>query len=858
MFSSIKVRIVLSISVVLLLFLGGIYYGGEKLQREFILSYEKQAALEQERLLLSIIRDESDILQSYLKMWLTDENVAPLLEDEPNLEDWGDNIFTMGNQLAVKWHVTGILTYDLDNKLIYTNDTQLKKEKFSYDTKKILEMVTEANDNEKTVTGFLLASDGEPLIANIIPSKDSDGDIAHLHAVMMRFAAVLKRFQGSTGYDSELKAGSFTLKNIDPWPYQPDVHSNRYKNSKNELFLARSLDFSKLLEKDNSLFVTIYPNITTVQKEIDTVKTSMSQFVGAIFFAALLAVFAFVFFLLAPINKILAVIKEAEKGNYKQTVDYHSKSEIGILASSFNDLLKTIEANLAKILEKNRDIQSILSNLKQGILTTDSDLKIHPEYSPFLGSLVEQRDLGGRPLMDTLFPNDSINQDEKDRVETALSMSEDMLSYELNESHLLKSYQLKVRGKTKDIEVDFAPITQADDDDIIEKFLISLRDVTEITKLKKEMANQSQKMTLLNEILNCSLARFCEFTEKTNSSLLELSDATIHFERSTDKDSILRQIYLAYHTIKGNARLLKLSFLVNLVHEAESKVQKMRKDGESHYSQQEIEKDLSEIKGRLLLYQETFEDKIKPILSSSGNTNSQSQDLVNLAKNLDKGLRALQEEESSIAIKTISKAKQDLDKVFLTPVDKAIMEVTSNLPQMAEQLKMATPNLHIKGDDIEILSYESRLLRDVLMHLLSNSLCHGFASLLEQQENGIHLEFSKDNEHLLLNYFDNGAGIDIEKVYEKAKAQGYKEEADSDLEKANLIFETGLSTTEKVSSLSGRGAGMGAVREMLEDKGGSITLVLGKNLEKNRYAVSFKVAFKMTLTHDFNQHKKAS
>ena len=845
MFSSIKVRIVVSITIVLGLFLAGIYFGGEKLQSQLFSSYESQAVKEQEFLLGSLIKQESEAIQGYLKLWLDGENTAPLFEDEPNLDDWADSIFTMGNQLAVQWHVTAIITYDSDIKLIYNNDTELKKGKFSYDLAKLKYLAAESYDGEKSLTAFSSASDKEPLIVNVIPSKDEDGDIAHIHVVVMRFQAVLARFKQSTGYDSELRASTFSMRNIDDWPYSADKDGDHYVDKEGQVFLPRTLNLSKIFDGGNeSLFITTYPNVTNVQNETDATKKVVSLSVAAIFIIALVAVFALVFFLLSPINKILAVIAKAKEGDYSHQVNYKSRSEIGILAESFNHLLGTIETHLNKIIEKNRDIQSILSNLKQGILTTDNELKVHPEYSPFLGSLVEQRSLGGKDVMDVLFPGDSLTPDQRDQVKNSLELSEDLLSYEMNSGHLIKEYQLQVRGKTKDIEIDFVPISL--DEDNIDKILISLRDVTELNKLKKAVVAQTNQMNIINQILNVSVARFEPFLTKAGGMIIEMFSG-ISVLSQDRKEDVLEPLYIHLHTLKGNCRVLNLSYMVDAVHDAETAVQNMRAP-DVKVDKEMLKKHVSNVEESLILYQDIFENRIKAMLNENGASDPKlGQGLLDIGSALDSEWRDYYRLKNEVGLKIITPLKREIDLLCLQPLSDLLVDVVANLPKMAKDLGQSPPKLIMMGDDIKVLSYRAALLQDVIMHLLSNSLCHGFAEYLgdaSKESPNINMDFTVKGSGVQLNFYDNGKGLDIEAIASKALSLNLPaaKKANSREEKANLIFEVGLSTQEHVSTLAGRGAGLGAVKEMVELADGEILLGLDNLLPSGRYA------FKLQLT----------
>lgn len=82
--------------------------------------------------------------------------------------------------------------------------------------------------------------------------------------------------------------------------------------------------------------------------------------------------------------------------------------------------------------------------------------------------------------------------------------------------------------------------------------------------------------------------------------------------------------------------------------------------------------------------------------------------------------------------------------------------------------------------------------------------------------------------HIIIEITDDGRGIDIERVKQKAVANGMLTEAEaetiSDQQAAQLIFRAGLSTAEKVTNVSGRGVGMDVVKTNIEKIGGNVEL----------------------------------
>jgi len=123
-------------------------------------------------------------------------------------------------------------------------------------------------------------------------------------------------------------------------------------------------------------------------------------------------------------------------------------------------------------------------------------------------------------------------------------------------------------------------------------------------------------------------------------------------------------------------------------------------------------------------------------------------------------------------------------------------------------------------------------LRTPLLHLLRNALDHGIEPPQVRREAGkpdagqLEVDIYQDSaSHFCLLLRDDGGGIDPAKVRRKAEEIGLLKAGSGELEPQqllNLVFESGLSTSPRLTNLSGRGVGLSIVREELEQLGGSI------------------------------------
>ena len=141
----------------------------------------------------------------------------------------------------------------------------------------------------------------------------------------------------------------------------------------------------------------------------------------------------------------------------------------------------------------------------------------------------------------------------------------------------------------------------------------------------------------------------------------------------------------------------------------------------------------------------------------------------------------------------------------------------------------------VQGGEIEI---DKRILQEIktpLIHLVRNCIDHGMDDAEARKRLGKGAKGSlritvnqKDSGKVEIMVSDDGAGIDLDRVRESAVRLGLvvPEQAATlgREETLNLIFESGISTSPLITTVSGRGLGMAIVREKVEKLGGAISV----------------------------------
>ncbi len=166
-----------------------------------------------------------------------------------------------------------------------------------------------------------------------------------------------------------------------------------------------------------------------------------------------------------------------------------------------------------------------------------------------------------------------------------------------------------------------------------------------------------------------------------------------------------------------------------------------------------------------------------------------------------------------------------------------VSNVFNKFPRLVRDLAQKTNkelDLVIRGQDTELDRSVIEEINDPLIHLLRNSVDHGIESPAERAAAGknprgtVTLTARHEQGRIILTVEDDGKGINTDKLKASAVSKGLVTQSEaasmSDEKAIDLIFLSGLSTSSKVSDISGRGVGMDIVRTNIEKLNGAIVV----------------------------------
>jgi hypothetical protein len=227
------------------------------------------------------------------------------------------------------------------------------------------------------------------------------------------------------------------------------------------------------------------------------------------------------------------------------------------VASAINTVM--LQRTLDALEKRTQEIRTVFSHISQGICILDDHLLISGEYSQSLESILDVRELHNKALLPILFEASEIKADIQSRVEQSLlsAIGDDRLAFELNSVHLIRSLSHVKNKVVQFLELDWTPL--CNENDVVERVMVTIRDITVMKKMNEDAAKRDKVMGMTAEVATLAPDVFRKFILRTRE------DFNYCHSQIQKGEHILvdtaAEIKRLLHTIKGNSRTLRLSYL---------------------------------------------------------------------------------------------------------------------------------------------------------------------------------------------------------------------------------------------------------------------------------------------------------
>lgn len=472
-------------------------------------------------------------------------------------------------------------------------------------------------------------------------------------------------------------------------------------------------------------------------------------------------------------------------------------TETGQIAGMYNSVLDKLQEGTVE----KREYLNILENVSDGLFLLDRALKIGPYYSSSLETIFRRKELAGLNVMEVL----GVFLDEKART-AAAEFFDAAFTPDIPWRHVEKLNPLKevtayfddLAGGFAERRLEFAFRRLGGAP--VERLFVVVRDLTEraalVQEIEKTKNANREEMEMLQKILHVEPDALLAFLESARQDAEAINGKLRAPEHRADHSGAdyrerLDSMFRHSHSLKGDAELLALDFLADQAEQLEQKIMAIRN---------------------------------KPVLSG--------EDFLPLALSCSDLLSSL-ERLNAIVTKwlTLSAAVRPEAHGKTGPMEDSLKQMALRLAgRYGKQVELRITGL----EDRKLKPETRKALKDILIQLVRNSVYHGI-ELPEQRrkagkaENGvISIRATAEGSDLRIIYRDDGAGIDSEKIKERAVKAGLltREKADAmnERDQALLIFHSGFSTAETPDRVAGKGVGLSLVRDRVKALQGRLSL----------------------------------
>jgi two-component system chemotaxis sensor kinase CheA len=212
-------------------------------------------------------------------------------------------------------------------------------------------------------------------------------------------------------------------------------------------------------------------------------------------------------------------------------------------------------------------------------------------------------------------------------------------------------------------------------------------------------------------------------------------------------------------------------------------------------------------------------------------------ELVIIRSRLEKIAREVGGQELLETLAVLQQVSSDLQHEVMQTRMVPVGNIFNRFPRMVRDLARdlgKDVRLEMSGLDIELDRTVLDEIGDPIVHLLRNCVDHGIESGEDRAGRGkpkigtIRLEAEREREHIRISVSDDGAGMDVDRIWAKAVERGLVDPGARDSfshhDVLMLICTPGFTTTDQATKVSGRGVGMDVVKGKIEYLGGTVSI----------------------------------
>ena len=443
--------------------------------------------------------------------------------------------------------------------------------------------------------------------------------------------------------------------------------------------------------------------------------------------------------------------------------------------------------------EAKKETTEIMDTVTTGLFLLDKDLNIGSQYSKQLESLIGQKNVGGKNLLDVLagfIDTKDLNTTNDFVARLYNPRTKERLIASLNP---LIRQKVHVDGNERFLDFNFRRVYHGK---AITRVLANVEDVTDAVLLEQKMEQEREQNDVRLEMLSTILQADCDslndFINNTKQRIQSINSVLkVQDESGMSLYEKVNAIYREVHSMKGEASALKLSGFTNMAENFEANLNRLKQmprlSGENFLG---LAVQLEE----LIRLSHTIEDLLAKIGGAAP---------------------AVQPDTRVIAPQTTRNRYAD----FVADIAK----------RNKKEAAFTYSGLESTGN-----KQMDRVITEIAIQLLRNAVVHGIEKPEIRNRRGkpaighVHMGLKYHGDKFVPTFEDDGNGIDYDAIAQKAVSLGrYTAEEAAKLDRqalVSLLFTPGFSTADDSTEDAGRGVGLDIIKDRIVSLNGTVNV----------------------------------
>lgn len=535
-----------------------------------------------------------------------------------------------------------------------------------------------------------------------------------------------------------------------------------------------------------------------------------------------------------PIASLVSSTKVISGENYSVEIRPESNDEIGSLAKDFEfmrvKIRKYTEHLQDLVAEKMQQVNDILNNIEHGLFTINLDGSVNKEYSSRANEILKVKDVASCSLEELLHMDPKQQHAFKMWINLVSNRHEKHRWKKL--ARLAPIHELTFGSQNsipEYVSIAYQKIYNKQNE--LAKIMVLATDETEKRLKDYQMEEQRKKheneMGIVLGLANTPPEEISTFMEDTLERIRRIRQQTKKYlpntlETGVITDETIKALFRDTHTIKGNSGSYGFKILAEHAHQMEDMLEKLRGPAQTQKDTlakimvclDNMDKDVGEIQQKIMLIFGHDENVTMRIPAS-------------LVMSIMDASTLLDNTQHSKEVQALINNCLMLSWVPIETITRKYQKIVKRVAR--KQHKLIT--FVVKPEHVFYPPDILADIDDVLIHLVRNAAVHGIEKPEVREELGkgmghVTFELAVRDNSIIITISDDGKGVDREKLLETCIKKGIVAETAQknfqEPQKLELIFIAGVSTSDDVTELSGRGVGMDIVREKVENLNGTV------------------------------------